>query len=87
MFDRTTDQWVASSAAEKCMFVQVLYHACKNYWEAKLAQANPASPADQKTAGAPENKKSPGAPSQTGFVNCQQKLMGGELAEKDRSLY
>ncbi|XP_016123330.1 syntaxin binding protein 6 (amisyn), like isoform X2 [Sinocyclocheilus grahami] len=76
VFDRTTDQWVASSAAEKCMFVQVLYHACQNYWEAKLAQANPASPADQKTPGAPENKKSPGAPSQTSFVNCQQKLMG-----------
>ncbi|XP_058611239.1 syntaxin binding protein 6 (amisyn), like isoform X2 [Onychostoma macrolepis] len=76
VFDRTTDQWVASSAAEKCMFVQVLYHASQNYWEAKLAQANPASPADQKTPGAPENKKSPGASSQTSFVNCQQKLMG-----------
>ncbi|XP_042633375.1 syntaxin-binding protein 6-like isoform X1 [Cyprinus carpio] len=76
VFDRTTDQWVASSAAEKCMFVQVLYHACQNYWETKLAQANPASPGDQKIPGAPENKKSPGAPSQTSFVNCQQKLMG-----------
>ncbi|XP_052390938.1 syntaxin-binding protein 6 isoform X1 [Carassius gibelio] len=76
VFDRTTDQWVASSAAEKCIFVQVLYHACQNYWGAKLAQANPASPGDQKTPGAPENKKSPGAPSQTSFVNCQQKLMG-----------
>ncbi|XP_059369134.1 syntaxin binding protein 6 (amisyn), like [Carassius carassius] len=76
VFDRTTDQWTASSAAEKCMFVQVLYHSCQNYWEAKLAQASPASPADQKTPGATENKKSPGAPSQTSFVNCQQKLMG-----------
>ncbi len=82
MFDRTTDQWGASSAAEKCVFVQVLYHACNNYWKAKLAQANPASLADQKTAGAPENKKSPGAPSQTSFVNCQQKLMRGEWGEK-----
>ncbi|RXN26768.1 syntaxin-binding 6-like isoform X1 [Labeo rohita] len=76
VFERTTDQWVASSAAEKCMFVQVLYHACQNYWEAKLAQANSASPGDQKVPGAPENKKSTGAPSQTNFVNCQQKLMG-----------
>ncbi|XP_026147244.1 syntaxin-binding protein 6-like [Carassius auratus] len=76
VFDRTTDQWMASSAAEKCMFVQVLYHACQNYWEAKLAQASAASPADQKTPGEMENKKSPGAPSQTSFVNCQQKLMG-----------
>ncbi|XP_043074607.1 syntaxin binding protein 6 (amisyn), like isoform X1 [Puntigrus tetrazona] len=76
VLDRTTDQWVASSAAEKCMFVQVLYHACRNYWEAKLARTEPASPAEQKTPGAPENKKSPGAQSQTSFINCQQKLMG-----------
>ncbi|XP_048064446.1 syntaxin binding protein 6 (amisyn), like [Megalobrama amblycephala] len=76
VFDRTTDQWVASSAAEKCMFVQVLYHACQNYWEAKRGQDNPASPGEQKIPGAPENKKSPVAPNQTNFVNCQQKLMG-----------
>uniref|UniRef100_A0A9J8AKX9 Syntaxin binding protein 6 (amisyn), like n=2 Tax=Cyprinus carpio TaxID=7962 RepID=A0A9J8AKX9_CYPCA len=76
VFDRTTDQWLAGSAAEKCMFVQVLYHACQNYCKAKLAQANPESPADQKTPGTTENKKSPGAPSQTNFVNCQPKLMG-----------
>lgn len=82
MFDRTTDQWVASSAAEKCMFVQVLYHACQNYWEAKRGQDNPASPGEQKIPGAPENKKSPADPHQTNFVNCQQKLMGGEWVQK-----
>uniref|UniRef100_A0A672ZCV4 Syntaxin binding protein 6 (amisyn), like n=1 Tax=Sphaeramia orbicularis TaxID=375764 RepID=A0A672ZCV4_9TELE len=26
VFDNTVDQWVASSAAEKCIFVQILYH-------------------------------------------------------------
>ncbi|XP_077077138.1 syntaxin binding protein 6 (amisyn), like isoform X3 [Siphateles boraxobius] len=74
VFDRTSDQWVAGSAAEKCMFVQVLYHACQNYWEAKLGK--PSTPGEQKIPGAPEDKKSPGAPCQTNFVNCQQKLMG-----------
>ncbi|XP_067273339.1 syntaxin binding protein 6 (amisyn), like [Pseudorasbora parva] len=74
VFDRNSDQWVASSAAEKCMFVQVLHHACQNYWEAKLG--NPSSPGEQKIPGAPESKKSPGAPCQTNFVNCQKKLMG-----------
>ncbi|KTG32663.1 hypothetical protein cypCar_00014151 [Cyprinus carpio] len=84
VFDRTTDQWLAGSAAEKCMFVQVLYHACQNYCKAKLAQANPESPADQKTPGTTENKKSPGAPSQTNFVNCQPKLMGAAAVKASR---
>lgn len=35
VFDNTVDQWVASSAAEKCIFVQILYHACQTYWEGK----------------------------------------------------
>lgn len=76
VFDRTTDQWEASSAAEKCMFVQVLYHACQNYWEAKLSQEKPTSPGGQKTPGAVESKKSPAATNQTNFINCQPKLMG-----------
>ncbi|XP_065119774.1 syntaxin binding protein 6 (amisyn), like [Paramisgurnus dabryanus] len=76
VFDYTSDQWEASSAAEKCMFVQILYHACQNYWEATLGQNNPVSPGDQKIPEAPENKKSHGAPQQTDFVNCQPKLMG-----------
>ncbi|XP_071760535.1 syntaxin binding protein 6 (amisyn), like [Centroberyx gerrardi] len=35
VFDNALDQWVASSAAEKCIFVQILYHACQTYWEGK----------------------------------------------------
>ncbi|XP_034555437.1 syntaxin binding protein 6 (amisyn), like [Notolabrus celidotus] len=35
IFDNTEDQWVASSSPEKCIFVQILYHACQTYWEGK----------------------------------------------------
>lgn len=35
VFDNAFDQWVASSAAEKCIFIQIMYHACQTYWEGK----------------------------------------------------
>ncbi|KAM6992232.1 LOW QUALITY PROTEIN: syntaxin binding protein 6 (amisyn), like [Tautogolabrus adspersus] len=35
VFDNTQDQWVARSSAEKCIFVQILYHACQTYWEGR----------------------------------------------------
>ncbi|XP_059213166.1 syntaxin binding protein 6 (amisyn), like isoform X2 [Centropristis striata] len=35
VFDNATDQWVASSSADKCILVQILYHACQTYWEGK----------------------------------------------------
>ncbi|XP_044024660.1 syntaxin binding protein 6 (amisyn), like isoform X2 [Siniperca chuatsi] len=35
VFDNAVDQWVASSPAEKCIFVHILYHACQTYWEGK----------------------------------------------------
>ncbi|XP_019947097.1 syntaxin binding protein 6 (amisyn), like [Paralichthys olivaceus] len=35
VFDNAVDQWVASSSAEKCIFVQILYHACQTYWVGK----------------------------------------------------
>ncbi|KAM4522542.1 syntaxin binding protein 6 (amisyn), like [Odontesthes bonariensis] len=35
VFDNAVDQWVAHSSAEKCLFVQILYHACQTYWEGK----------------------------------------------------
>ncbi|KAM8832162.1 syntaxin binding protein 6 (amisyn), like [Spinachia spinachia] len=38
VFDNAVDQWVASSSAEKCMFVQILYHACQTYWEGKAGR-------------------------------------------------
>lgn len=36
VFDNTEDQWVALSSAEKCIFIQILYHACQTYWEGKV---------------------------------------------------
>ncbi|KAJ8411864.1 hypothetical protein AAFF_G00155020 [Aldrovandia affinis] len=31
VFDNAFDQWVASSAGEKCTFVQILHHTCQRY--------------------------------------------------------
>ncbi|XP_066550382.1 syntaxin-binding protein 6 isoform X2 [Amia ocellicauda] len=31
VFDNAFDQWVTSSAGEKCTFVQVLHHTCQRY--------------------------------------------------------
>ncbi|XP_026856636.2 syntaxin binding protein 6 (amisyn), like isoform X1 [Electrophorus electricus] len=85
IFDHNSDQWVASSVAEKCMFVQILYHACQNYWEAKLCQGSVTAPGDQKASGtsgdqpmilAAESKKSLVASRPTEFINCQSKLLG-----------
>lgn len=82
-FDHNHDQWVAGSSAEKCMFVQVLYHACQNYWEGRLGlgaagnQKGPGASGEQPyVAGAVEKKKAQNAPRPTEFVNCQSKLMG-----------
>ncbi|KAJ8009327.1 hypothetical protein DPEC_G00087740 [Dallia pectoralis] len=35
VFDNALDQWVASSAPEKCIFIQIMYHACQTYWDGK----------------------------------------------------
>ncbi|KAJ8341149.1 hypothetical protein SKAU_G00334400 [Synaphobranchus kaupii] len=31
VFDNAFDQWVASSAGEKCTFIQILHHTCQRY--------------------------------------------------------
>lgn len=38
VFDNTVDHWVASSSAEKCIFVQILYHACQAYREGRAGK-------------------------------------------------
>jgi len=35
MFDNAFDQWSASSAGEKCIFVQILHHTCQRYTPAR----------------------------------------------------
>ncbi|XP_028808979.1 syntaxin binding protein 6 (amisyn), like [Denticeps clupeoides] len=74
-FDRSCDQWVAGSAAEKCMFIQVLFHACRHYWEGKAGQTNPGQPGEQPASGSQEGRKAPVVPRHPDFVNCQSKLM------------
>ncbi|XP_068433436.1 syntaxin binding protein 6 (amisyn), like isoform X2 [Clinocottus analis] len=64
VFDNAVDQWVASSSAEKCIFVQILYHACQTYWEGKTGSQGEA------------RRKSYIPPRQTEFINCQSKLTG-----------
>ncbi|XP_061598870.1 syntaxin-binding protein 6 isoform X1 [Cololabis saira] len=34
-FDTALDQWVASSAGEKCTFIQILHHTCQRYSSAR----------------------------------------------------
>ncbi|XP_067223302.1 syntaxin-binding protein 6 isoform X2 [Chanodichthys erythropterus] len=31
MFENGSDQWIAGSAGEKCVFVQILHHTCQRY--------------------------------------------------------
>ncbi|XP_041950278.1 syntaxin binding protein 6 (amisyn), like isoform X1 [Alosa sapidissima] len=73
-FERTFDQWVAGSEAEKCMFIQILYQACQNYWMCKDGQTNPGEVKDPQKPGKVEARKGPTVP-RTSFINCQSKLM------------
>ena len=77
VFDRSFDQWVAGSDAEKCMFIQVLYHACQNNWMCKEGPANPGEVRDPQKPGGSEGRKGPAVP-RTNFINCQSKLMEGK---------
>ncbi|KAM6906576.1 syntaxin binding protein 6 (amisyn), like isoform 1-T1 [Lycodopsis pacificus] len=61
VFDNAVDQWVASSSAEKCIFVQVLYHACQTYWEGKAG--NLGKTGHQKGASQCTHSKFGGGPS------------------------
>ncbi|KAM3861424.1 syntaxin binding protein 6 (amisyn), like [Diretmus argenteus] len=91
VFDNAQDQWVASSAAEKCIFVQILYHACQTYWDGKAgklgkvgrqrrmsldAQAGPSEPPGPRSRSLQARRKSYAPPRQAEFVNCQAKLTG-----------
>ncbi|XP_035534743.1 syntaxin binding protein 6 (amisyn), like [Morone saxatilis] len=63
VFDNTVDQWVASSSAEKCIFVQILYHACQTYWEGKAGSLGKPGKLDKvgRQGGAIPHKVGPGS--------------------------
>ncbi|KAM9840776.1 syntaxin binding protein 6 (amisyn), like [Aulostomus maculatus] len=69
VFVNAVDQWVATSAAEKCIFVQILYRACQTYWKgqtgslAKVGHQRRFSVQPGVTAGPSDS--SPGAASRT----------------------
>lgn len=48
VFDHRSDQWVAASSAEKCMFIQILYHLCQHYWRKQIDLSVTAPPVGQK---------------------------------------
>ncbi|CDQ66114.1 unnamed protein product [Oncorhynchus mykiss] len=78
VFDNAFDQWVASSAPEKCIFIQIMYHACQTYWEGKEGQKGQRGQGGQGSPGAQARRKSTVGPRphHTEFVNCQSKLTG-----------
>ncbi|KAG7220747.1 hypothetical protein INR49_031990 [Caranx melampygus] len=57
------NKWVASSSADKCIFVQVLYHACQTYWEGK---ARPLDKVGKLVKQSPQGRLSHGAHRDTG---------------------
>ncbi|XP_061756405.1 syntaxin binding protein 6 (amisyn), like isoform X2 [Nerophis ophidion] len=87
VFVNTVDQWVASSAAEKCILIQILYRACQTYWEGKagsLLKANRQGTLPVVEAGHSDSspssrtrqtrRKSLVVSKPPEFINCQSKL-------------
>uniref|UniRef100_A0A3Q2XYU6 Syntaxin binding protein 6 (amisyn), like n=1 Tax=Hippocampus comes TaxID=109280 RepID=A0A3Q2XYU6_HIPCM len=92
VFVNAVDQWVASSAAEKCILVQILYRACQTYWAGKAGSlvkagrrvshqdggAGPMdSPPGPSSGTVKARRKSYVAPRPPEFINCSSKLTGG----------
>uniref|UniRef100_A0A3B4T4I9 Syntaxin binding protein 6 (amisyn), like n=1 Tax=Seriola dumerili TaxID=41447 RepID=A0A3B4T4I9_SERDU len=63
VFDNAVDQWVASSSAEKCIFVQILFHACQTYWDGKAGTLGKAGKLGKQS---PQGRVSQGAHRETG---------------------
>ncbi|XP_049612018.1 syntaxin binding protein 6 (amisyn), like [Syngnathus scovelli] len=99
VFINAVDQWVASSAAEKCIFIQILYRACRTYWDGKAGslvkssrrgsyQDGGAGPSDslrRRSSGTlTSRRKSLVAPRPPEFINCSSKLTG---ESSDMSLF
>ncbi|XP_064781010.1 syntaxin binding protein 6 (amisyn), like [Oncorhynchus masou masou] len=78
VFDNAFDQWVASSAPEKCIFIQIMYHACQTYWEGK--EGVPGSPAGDQQKG----QRVQGSPGGQGSPGAQVGQIGGPVAQARR---
>lgn len=50
VFDHGSDQWLAASSAEKCMFIQILHHLCQHHWASRTEVSVTAPPVGQKPA-------------------------------------
>ena len=80
VFDNAFDQWVASSAAEKCIFIQIMYHACQTYWEGKeRVPGGLGSPAGDQQK---DQRASPGAPVSPGSQGGQRGGPGAQARRK-----
>ncbi|XP_072296260.1 syntaxin-binding protein 6-like isoform X2 [Eucyclogobius newberryi] len=79
-FDNTVDHWVTRSSADKCIFVQVLYGACKTHLRGPSGGVVivPVQGEGPAPGPAPRSlrirRKSIVPLKQTHFVNCQPKL-------------
>uniref|UniRef100_A0AAZ3NUX9 Exocyst complex component Sec3 PIP2-binding N-terminal domain-containing protein n=1 Tax=Oncorhynchus tshawytscha TaxID=74940 RepID=A0AAZ3NUX9_ONCTS len=80
VFDNAFDQWVASSAAEKCIFIQIMYHACQTYWEGKeRVPGGLGSPAGDQQK---DQRASPGAQVSPGSQGGQRGGPGAQARRK-----
>ncbi|XP_077567700.1 syntaxin binding protein 6 (amisyn), like [Stigmatopora nigra] len=89
VFINTVDQWVANSAAEKCILIHILHSACQNYWRRrtgslnkvnrksslKVGAVNPSHFSPRSSSGRTETRcKNIMTPRPPEFVNCAVKL-------------
>ncbi|XP_061899480.1 syntaxin-binding protein 6-like isoform X3 [Entelurus aequoreus] len=95
VFVNTVDQWVASSAAEKCILIQILYSACQTYWKGKagsLVKVNRQGTLPVVEAGHSDSspssrtrqvrRKSLVVSKPPEFINCPSKLTRGQTEER-----
>uniref|UniRef100_A0A3P8ZRH6 Exocyst complex component Sec3 PIP2-binding N-terminal domain-containing protein n=1 Tax=Esox lucius TaxID=8010 RepID=A0A3P8ZRH6_ESOLU len=87
VFDNALDQWVASSAPEKCIFIQIMYHACQTYWDGKEGvHGGLGRPAGDQQKGemVPEGQGSPGSPTGRPGLQARRKSIVGPKPPKPR---
>ncbi|GAA6111306.1 syntaxin binding protein 6 (amisyn), like [Tachysurus ichikawai] len=73
VFDHRSDQWVTASSAEKCMFIQILYHLCQQYWESQRELSVTAPPGGQKLTSTPASTPASASTDQTTVLEKKKK--------------